>query len=111
MQHVGQHHVAGIAQRAGHLGGRIDAANVDADIFAVVGVEFVERGGRLLAVEIVPRHLDGVKNLLVAGAAADVAAEPFLDLLAVGLRVEAKCRGRGHHHAGNTVAALAGAGL
>ncbi len=59
----------------------------------------------------VARQLDRVENLLIAGAAADVAAEPLLDLLAVRERIGAQRRGGGHHHAGDAVAALAGAGL
>ena len=59
----------------------------------------------------VARQLDRVENLLVAGAAADVAAEPLLDLLAIGERIGAQRRGRRHHHAGDAIAALAGARL
>src|SRR5262249_60642585 len=64
--------------------------------------------GRQRAVLYVARELDRIKDLLVAGAAADIAAKPLLDLLAIGERIGAQRRGRRHHHAGDAVAALAG---
>ena len=111
MQHVRHRHVAGIFQRAGHLAGRIEAANIGADIFAVRHFIFGERRRRQAAVLHVARQLDRVEDLLIAGAAADIAAEPLLDLLAIGERIDAQRRGRRHHHAGNAIAALAGTGL
>ena len=111
MQHARQNHVACVAQRAGHLGRRIDTANVDADILAVFHVQIVERIRRQLAVEEVARHFHGVENLLITGAAADVAAKPLADFIAVGIRIEAqRCRG-GHHHARDAVTTLARTGL
>jgi hypothetical protein len=59
----------------------------------------------------VTRQFDRVENLLVAGAAADIAAKALLDLLATGERIRPKRRGRRHHHAGDAIAALAGARL
>ncbi len=72
---------------------------------------FREHGCRQAPVLHVARHLDRVENLLIARAAADVAAEPLLDLFPVGERVGAQRRSRRHHHARNAIAALAGAGL
>ena len=111
MQHVRHQHIAGIFQPTGHFARGVDAADILADIVALLGVDAVQHGHRQVAVLHVARQFDGVENLLVAGAAADVAAEPFLDLFAVGKGVDAQRRGRRHHHAGNAVAALAGAGL
>ena len=76
-----------------------------------LGIFLQQRGRGQSAVLHVARQLDRIENLLIAGAAADIAAEPLLDLLAVGKRIGAKRRGRRHHHAGNAIAALAGAGL
>ena len=63
------------------------------------------------AVLHVARQLDRVENLLIAGAAADIAAQPLLDFLTVGEWIGTQRCGRRHHHAGNAVAALAGARL
>ena len=111
MQHVWQHHVAGIAQRAGHLGRRIDTANVDANVFAVVGVQLIKGRLRQLSVKEIPRHLNGVEYLLITGAPADVSAKTLFDFFAVGVGIEAQRSGRGHHHAGDAIAALTGARL
>ncbi len=75
------------------------------------GFHFGENARRQAAILHIARHFDRVKNFLIAGAAADIAAEPFLDLLAVGERIAAQCGGRRHHHAGGAVTALGGAGL
>ena len=76
------HHVAGISQRARHLARRIDAAHVGADEAAVLRAPPRPAPSPAAAVEHVARQLDRVEDLLIAGAAADVAAEPLLDLLA-----------------------------
>src|SRR6516162_8655574 len=57
------------------------------------------------------RQLDRVKNLLVTGAATDIAAKPLLDLLAVGKWIRAQRGRRCHYHTWNAVAALACARL
>ena len=99
------------SQPARHLARRIDAAHGLADDIASSVSVFHQRGRRQSAVLHVARQFDRVENLLIAGAAADIAAEPLLDLLAVGKRIGAQRRGRRHHHAGDAIAALAGAGL
>ena len=111
VQHAGHRHVAGIFEPAGHLARRVDAAHRLADEIALSGFSLGKDRRRQAAVLHVARHFHGIENLLVAGAAADIAAEPLLDFLAVGERIGAQRRGRRHHHAGDAVAALAGAGL
>src|SRR5262245_33363000 len=75
-------------------------------------VLIVEEGGRRQAAVLhVTGKLDGVENLLVTGAAADVSAKAFLDFLAVGEWICPERRRRGHHHAGDAIAALARACL
>ena len=96
---------------AGHFAGRVDAAHVLADEVAGVGLDLGERCRRQTAVLHVARQLHRVENLLIAGAAADIAAETLLDLLPVGVRVGAQRGGRRHHHARDAIAALAGAHL
>ena len=111
VQHVRHHHVAGIFERARHLARRIEPPHVGADEGAVGRFVLGERARRSAAVIDVAGQFDRVENLLVAGAAADVAAEALLDLLAVRERIGAQRGGGGHDHAGDAVAALAGARL
>ncbi len=91
--------------------GRVEAPDIGADEAAVLLLVLGERGRGQAAVEHVAGELDRVEYLLIAGAAADIAAEPLLDLLAADERIGADRRGRRHHHAGDAIAALAGAGL
>src|SRR5262245_35569956 len=75
-------------------------------------VLIVEEGGRRQAAVLhVTGKLDGVEDLLVTGAAADVSAKAFLDFLAIGEWICSKRRRRGHHNAGDAIAALARARL
>jgi hypothetical protein len=111
MQHVRHGHVAGIFQCARDLARRVEAANIGADELAVGDLGLGQRGDRQPAVLDVARQFHSVENLLVAGAAADIATEPLLDLFTIGERIDPQRRGRRHHHAGNAIAALAGAGL
>ncbi len=111
MQHAGHGHVAGIFEPAGDFARRIDAAHGLADEVAGFSFRFGEHARQQAAVLHVARHFDGVENLLIAGTAADIAAKPLLDLFAIGKWVGAQRRGRRHHHAGDAVTALAGAGL
>ncbi len=109
VQHVGHPQVGGVLHRAGHLARRVDARRVVTD--EAGGLALLQRAGGQAAVEHVARQLHRVQDLLVAGAAADVAAQPFLDLVQVGLRASPQRGGGGHHHARDAVAALAGAAL
>ena len=111
VQHVRHHHVAGIFQRARHLARCIEAPHVGADEGAVGRLLLGQRARGTAAVADIAGQFDRVENLLVAGAAADVAAEALLDLLAVRERIGAQGCGGGHHHARDAVAALAGARL
>src|SRR5579859_2598169 len=52
---------------------------------------------------------DGVKNLAIASAAADIAAERVLDGGEVGMGILLEQLGAGHEHAGNAEATLHGA--
>ncbi len=111
VQHARHHHVAGVLQGARHLARRIDATHVGADHLVVLALVLGQRRGGPGAVHDVARELDGIEDFLVAGAAADIAAEALLDLLGSDERIGAdggRCR---HHHARDAVAALAGAGL
>ena len=110
VQHARHDHVAGIFELAGDLAGCIDTADAIADIGGA-GIAAVEGGERLGAGDDVAGQFDCIENLLVAGAAADVTAEAFADLVAAGVRIGAQRRGGGHDHAGYAIAALAGAGL
>ena len=49
---------------------------------------------------------DGVEDLTVAGAAADISAQRGLDLIEAGLRLFIEQLCAGHEHAGDAVAAL-----
>ncbi len=109
VQHVGHPQVGRVLDRAGHLGRRVQAPGAGADE-AGAGF-FFQRRFRQAAIEHVARELHRIQDLLVAGAAADVAAQAFLDLVEPGVRVAPQGGSRGHHHAGNAVAALAGTGL
>ncbi len=111
VEHVRHDHVAGIAQLARHLRRRIDAAHVGADEGLRPHLFRRQRRGRQRAVHHVARQFHRLEDLLVAGAAADVAAEPLLDLLVAHEGVGADGAGRRHHHARDAIAALAGAGL
>ena len=109
MKHPGHRHVAGIFQPAGYFARRIDAPNVFADDVASFGFVLQQRSRRKRAILHVARQLNRIEDLLIAGAAADVAAQPLLDLLTVCERICAQRSGRSHDHAGNAVTALAGA--
>lgn len=110
VQHVGHDHVAGITQTARDLARRIEAPDIIADVGRACTIG-LERCRRQLAGNHVPGDLDRLEYLGITGAAADVAAEALLDLLDARIGVLAQGRCRRHHHAGNAVAALAGAGL
>ena len=111
MQHAGHRHVACIFEPARDLARCVDAPDVFADEVAFFGFVFEQRIRRQAAVLHVARQLDGIENLLIARAAADIAAKALLDFLAVGERIGAQCGCGRHHHAGNAVAALACPGL
>ncbi len=68
--------------------GASETTDIHADIAAFLGFVFQQRGRRQAAVLHIARQFDRIENFLVAGAAADIAAEPFLDLLAVGKRID-----------------------
>ena len=110
MQHAGHRHIAGIAEPARDLARRIDAAHGLAD-HRVLGIGLHQHSRRQATVLHIARQLDCVEDLLIAGAAADIAAKPLLDFLPISERIDAKRCGRRHHHARDTVAALAGSGL
>ena len=109
VQHVGHPHVGRVLDGAGDLGRRVEPPRAVSD--ETGGLVLAERGLGLAAVQDVPRQLHRIDDLLVAGAAADVAAQAFLDLVQVGGRVAAQRGRRRHHHARNAVAALARAAL
>jgi len=111
VQHAGHCHVAGIFEPTGHFARRVDAPDVLADEVAFFGFVFEQRIRRQAAVLHVARQLDGIENLLIARATADIAAKALLDFLAVGKWIGAQCCGCRHNHAGNAIAALARAGL
>ncbi len=80
----------------------------DADLGTIrVGVE---RGGLELAAQEAPGQLDGVDDLDVAGAAAEVVAQGVPDLLGRGIGVLVEQRLGRHDHAGDAEAALHGSG-
>ena len=78
---------------------------------AFLGFILEQRIRRQTAILHVTRQLDGIEDLLITRAAADIAAEALLDFLAVSERIGAQRGGRRHYHAGNAVAALARARL
>jgi hypothetical protein len=81
VQHPGHRHVAGIFQPARYFARRIDAPHVFADEVTAFGFVLQQSGRRYSAVLYVARELNRVEDLLIAGAATDVAAQPLLDLL------------------------------
>jgi hypothetical protein len=111
MQHIRHNHVAGIFEPAGNLARRVDAPDVFPDEVAFLRFIVEQRARRQTAVLHVARQLDGIENLLIARAAADIATKTLLDFLAVGEWICTQRGGRRHHHAGNAVAALACPGL
>ena len=60
----------------------------------------------MLAIHVLLRQLDGLYDVLVAGAAAQVAFETGADLRLTGLRLVLEDLHRGHHHARRAEAAL-----
>ena len=108
MQHSGHRHVAGIFQASRDLAWRVDTAHVFSDEVTLLGFVFEQGVHGQPAILHVPRQLDRVKNLLIAGAAADIAAKPLLDFLTINEWVRAQRGGRRHHHPGNAITALAG---
>ena len=111
VQHARHHHVAGVFQPAGDLARRVDAAHGLANKITLLGIDFRQRGGRQAAVLHIARQFNRIENLLVSGAAADIAAESLLDFFPIGEGIGAQRRGRRHHHSRDAIAALAGAGL
>jgi hypothetical protein len=108
MQHPGHRHVAGIFQASRDLAWRVDTAHVFPDEVTLLGFVFEQGVNRQAAVLHVPRQFDCVENLLIAGAAADIAAKPLLDFLTINEWVRAQRGSRRHHHAGNAIATLTG---
>ncbi len=85
------------------------AADVGAKDLLAHAVVLAELGGRvnrILAAQDGGGELDGHEDALVAGAAADVAADGLGDLGAGGVGVAVDEGGAGKHHAGDTEAAL-----
>jgi len=111
MQHVRHQHVAGIFELAGDLARSIQAADIGADELALVDVVLEQRGCGPRAVHDIAGKFDGLEDFGVARATANIAAEPLLDLVIGDERIGTDCGGCRHHHAGNAIAALAGAGF
>ena len=111
VQHSGHRHVGGIFQPARHLAWSIYTPHIFAYEITAFGFVFHQSGRRQRAILYIARQLNCVEDLLIAGAAADVATQPLLDLLTVGEGVCSKRGGCRHHHAGDAIAALAGARL
>jgi hypothetical protein len=111
MQHAWHGHVAGIFDLARYLARRIDGAHVLANEIPLLDFLCVEYARRQAAILYVARHFNGIENLLISGAAADIAAKARFDLLSIGKRIGPERGGRRQQHARDAIAALAGAGL
>src|SRR5262245_65776294 len=63
-------------------------------------------GFRGLSVDLVRRVFHGVNDVLVAGAATEIAFQPVTDLLFGGARIILEQSARGHNHSGRAIRAV-----
>ena len=106
MEHSGHHHVARIFQRTGYFAPGVHPLDAGTDDLAGVRHCALQAVRTFFPVQNIPGQFDGLNDLRIAGAPADIAAQTSPDFHPVRVPVCLQNGGCGHHHAGGAVAAL-----